>query len=47
MQVEALLRKPDFPAAFTHLLATMVAAERDNYWFMVRTQGREGMQPGG
>ena len=33
--MEALLRKPDYPGAFTHLLATMVAAKRDDYWFMV------------
>ncbi|KAI7841202.1 hypothetical protein COHA_005167 [Chlorella ohadii] len=33
-QVEALLRKPDYPQAFTYLLATTVAAKRDDYWFM-------------
>lgn len=34
-QVEGLLRKPDWPGAFSHLLATTVAAKRDDYWFMV------------
>ncbi|PRW32993.1 glycine betaine ABC transporter substrate-binding [Chlorella sorokiniana] len=32
-KVEALLRKSDYPGAFTHLLATLVAAKRDDYWF--------------
>lgn len=39
--MEALLRKPDYPQAFTYLLATTVAAKRDDYWFMVGA-GKEG-----
>ena len=38
-QVDALLRKSDYPAAFTHLLALMVAGQRDSYWYMVRLGG--------